>query len=184
MPKRTKEELEQIRDDFILIKKLWDEKLEGKSSVIDFFDGKSREEEVIESIIEDKDHFKNLLNSGQIKSCEGLSYINKAIKDCDNLVEECKAMWYIPMKVSTPYSFEYKPVGDLSIDEITDFLINDPFNKHLNDNLDKIGTTACIPIACDEKILEEAKSLAFNSDEVTISEKPSFPSNSKPTREV
>ena len=157
MPSRTKEELEQIRDDFVLIKELWDEKLEWKFSLPNPFDDRSRVEELNDFWNDKIGALKDLLDSGEIKSCEGLTWINKAIRDSNHHKENTSWLGYYGGVNTGSSSIQKIEGGDLTIDGVVKLLEEDPFNERLNQNLNKIGMDACQPIALFELDLENIK---------------------------
>jgi len=175
MPDRTLEELRQIREDFILIKKAYDEKLEGLRSdyLENLFDGRSRNEELEDynnSVIE---VFQYLLDSGNIKSCECITLIQRSIIERQKWIETPGVWAYLNVQIKP--SNRVKPVNDLTLDEVVSLLRKNPFNDRLNQNLDKIGTDACVPIACNE--IELGSIELSNSPEEKCSLLPEYSKN-------
>lgn len=147
MPDRTKEKLEQIRKDFVLIKKFNDEVLAPRESHPDLFDGKSRTQELAEHHQNNIKLLKDFVSSEKIKSCEALTFIQSCIDSNKQSIEQPKYWEYFGVKNGS--SDKIYPVGDLSLREIAEILNKNPIDKRLTQNLDQIGIKACIPIACE-----------------------------------
>lgn len=171
--KRSPEELKQIKDDFILIKKMWDEELEGLESGINIFNDKSRKEEITEFHSIFLNTLEELYNSGKIKSCEGLTCLENVIKIERGCLEDYPSweFWGVNVKSSD----EVKPAGGLSLDEIVERLKNRPYSGLLNRDLDKIGKDACMIRACSESELN----LDWIETEYTLPDLATDPKTSK-----
>lgn len=148
MPDRTEEEIEQIRKDFIEIKKLWDEKIEKlPASYPNPFNDKSRQEEIDNLHNTAINYAQELINSGKIQSCEALTMIENAISigihNRDN-----PAWWARNLGVEISNSRKTKVVEGVSLDEFVKMLKELPYDSPKLDNvLDEIGTSACDPTA-------------------------------------
>lgn len=146
MPDRTKEELEQIRKDFVLIKKFNDEVLAPRKSHPDLFDGKSRTQELAEHHQNNIKLLKDFVSSEKIKSCEALTFIQSCIQSNQQSIEQPDYWQYLGVR--NTLSSRLYPADDLSLNEIVERLNRNPKDQRLNQNLDVIGIKACLPIAC------------------------------------
>lgn len=165
MPDRTKEEIEQIRKDFIEIKKLWDQKLEKiPPSYPNPFNNRSRKEEVEDLFNSAIKSLRNLTKSGKVKSCEALSMLEDAISesvyDRDN-----PSWWVLSLGVEIRKSHKKEVIEDLSLDKLVSMLnTNSIEDVEINQVLDKIGKSACTPRAHNDKeTLSQKKSEVFKT---------------------
>lgn len=152
-PDRTKEEIEQIRKDFLELKKLWDNKIEKiPASYPNPFNDKTRMEEIEEHMDQFINLVQGLLNSGKIKSCEALTVIEKGIRSAEN-TKENPPWWARIIAADHRESHRAEVVDGVSLDEIVEMLKKLPYDdSNLNNALDKIGTSACTTRASIEEV--------------------------------
>lgn len=150
MPDRTKEELEQIRKDFIAIKKVWDEEIEKiPTSYPNPFNNKSRKEEIENYKVQTNRPLQDLLSSGKLKSCEALTLIEKTIAHSEAFYQN-PPWWVRNIGVSIEGSSRIKVVkgSNVSLDKMVEMLETLLHNdSKLNKILDMVGTSACAPRA-------------------------------------
>jgi len=163
MPDRTLEELRRIRKDVELFKNIWD-KYEGQKVWHLPFDNKSVKDDWRELSKEILRDLKSLVKSDKLKSCEGEKMILSQI----DLLESGPDYLITPAGTKLAPSHKVRPVN-LSIDEIYKELLTNPLGRKINKELDKILGSGCDPVGIDEKVINEAKKVAFNPANITFS---------------
>lgn len=174
MPDRTKEELKEIYNDLLEIRKVAN-KLHKKGYFIAppwDSDRSAKRKAFFQEFV---DEWQRLLINEKITSCECTMKVNSAI----NLWEEERDKEYNPLRLPKGHgnSHRIRTLNGLSLQQLIDIagkaIKGDATAKEikkLNEALDGFGNCHIAEVYEDLDILKEAESLAFDPDQIRISE--------------
>ena len=167
MPKRTKEQLQQIHEDLLLVKEVVNQLHELGELWPTPLNGKTWQQEKDEHYFAGINAITNLLRSGKIKSCEVISTCELSIRNLE--IKRIRSGFWNHYGTRYPSS-KYGTVnnGRTSIDEIIDEVelalqerLPETRLTQLENDIDSFGNTACGPRAMLENI---GKSSGLNSN--------------------
>ena len=174
MPERTKEELKAIYKDLVRFQDLLDNELAGYYMCLKDYSNEKEKNKILDLQIE---KINDYIDNGAITTCEGVSLCHLAIEENEKN-KEYPFVLFVGGFFTFPSSTNtlLMPKVNNTIKGFIKLLKNEIEEKNpdsksdkLKNGLDWLGWKEnCIPIAYNEKLKEEARSLAFDPENVSI----------------